>query len=337
MKQKIIIVIILALFFSSIYLLSRQKNSSRPRQIENKQEQVLNQQPPDHPDSIPAMAKKEFTGSDLKIIKTISTNSDYTRYAISYNSEGFTISGIMNVPQGDGPFPVIILNHGYLDPDVYKSGDGLPRELDYFARNGYVVLHSDYRNYGNSDFDPNNEVRPRSGYVEDVINAVVAVKQSSFGFIDKENIGMFGHSMGGGITTNVMVTKPDLAKAYVLYAPINSDYKVNFDRWVAPIWPDVAQEFYDTYGTYEQNPEFWKSISAKNYLDNVSKPVMLHQGTIDVEVPVDWSRDLARMLEEKQKDITYYEYSGEPHVFRSSENLMLTRTKAFFDKNLKQN
>lgn len=338
MVKKLFIVasFVLILLFGGFFLLSQKSTKEISNVTENLEKQERNEKAAPHSDSIPAMSEKEFQGSNLKILKTISKNDYYTKHAITYTSEGFTISGIMNVPNGQGPFPVVILNHGYLDPKVYRSGDGLPRELDYFARNGYVVLHSDYRNYGNSDFDPKNEVRPRSGYVEDVINAVVALKASSLDFIDKEKIVMFGHSMGGGITLNIMVAKPDLVKAYALYAPINSDYKVNFDRWVAPLWPDTAQQFYDTYGSYEQNQEFWKSISANNYFDQVSKPVLLHQGTLDEEVPVEWSRKLEQDLKAKQKDITYYEYSGQGHVFGSAENLMLERTKNFFDKNLEK-
>ncbi|EKE15578.1 MAG: peptidase S9 prolyl oligopeptidase active site protein [uncultured bacterium] len=289
-----------------------------------------------HPDSIPAMAQKEFQGNALKLEEVLNENEFYTRYRITYRSEGFLISGIMNVPKGDGPFPVLILNHGYIDPKVYTNGQGLRREQDFFARNGYVVLHSDYRSHAESDFDPSNEVRPRSGYVEDVINAVSAIKKSNFDFLDKENIGMLGHSMGGGITENIMVTKPEIAKAFVLLAPINSSYKVNFDKWVKTEWPETAKKFYQVYGTYEKNPQFWESISAINYIGNIQAPVMLHQGTTDGEVPVEWSRDFSDALKKADKNITYYEYPGEPHIFGVAQPLVMQRTLKFFDQYLKR-
>lgn len=289
-----------------------------------------------HPDSIPAMAQKEFQGSDLKLENILDENEFYTRYRIAYRSEGLKISGIMNVPKGTGPFPILILNHGYIDPAVYRNGQGLKREQDYFAKNGYVVLHSDYRSHAESDFDPENEVRPRSGYVEDVLNAISAVKKSDFKFLDKENIGMLGHSMGGGITENIMVTKPDIAKAFVLLAPINSSYKINFDKWVKTEWPETAQNFYKVYGTYEENPQFWESISAINYIEKIQAPVMLHQGTSDGEVPVEWSQDFSDALKKANKNITYYEYPGEPHIFGAAQPLVMQRTLEFFDKYLKK-
>jgi len=42
----------------------------------------------------------------------------YDRYYIKYKSSTLTISGIMNIPKGKGPFPVIITAHGYIDPKV---------------------------------------------------------------------------------------------------------------------------------------------------------------------------------------------------------------------------
>ena len=287
-------------------------------------------------DSIPVMAEKEFEGSDLKLDKALKETDEYTSYLATYKSEGLKISAVMNVPKSKGPLPIIILNHGYMDPKVYKSGSGVPRELDYFAKHGYVVFQSDYRGYGTSDLDPSNDVRPRSGYVEDDLNAISALKKSDLDFLDKENIGMLGHSMGGGIALNIMVTKPDSAKAYVLLAPIHSDYKVNFDKWVKTEWPETAQQFYRIYGTYKEKPEIWESFSAKNYFDRINAPVMLHQGSADSQVPAEWSRDLFRDLKDHKKDVAYHEYPGEEHVFSSgAHSVAMKKTLSFFDKELK--
>lgn len=324
----------MAMIFTSV------KKSSNVKEItiekESKSEdKIYEKQKPVHPDSISAMSEKQYNGSDLKLENVLSENESYTRYSITYKSEGLKISGIMNVPKGKGPFPILILNHGFIEPRNYTNGQGLKREQDYFARNGYVVLHSDYRNYGYSDYDPNNDIRPRSGFVEDVINAAEALKKSDLPYLDKENIGMLGHSMGGGIELNVMVIKPDLAKAYVLLAPINADYQKNFDRWVKSDWSEVAQQFYEQYGTPQENPELWKSISAKYYLDKVSSPIMLHQGALDEDVPVEWSRELNNELKDKGKDITYYEYPNEPHTFINAQSIVMQRSLEFFDSRLK--
>ena len=65
----------------------------------------------------------------------------------------------MLVPDGKGPFPVLVLNHGYIDPDTYFPGQGMPREHDYLARQGYVVFHTDYRGHASGDDDPASRLR----------------------------------------------------------------------------------------------------------------------------------------------------------------------------------
>src|SRR3989339_1743249 len=147
--------------------------------------------------------EKSLVGRDLKLGRVLARNAKYTRYYITYYSNDLKISGIMNVPSGKGPFPVLILNHGYINPKIYTNGRGLKREQDYLVRRGYVVIHPDYRNHADSDKDSSQHLSLRLGYTEDVINAVYAVRESGFTFFDKENIGMLGHSMGGGITTNI--------------------------------------------------------------------------------------------------------------------------------------
>jgi uncharacterized protein len=301
--------ILIALSLSILIFLERNNEinlespASQEKEAEEPKEETKARE---HPDAILKMAEKEFSGGELSLVRVLEDNPIYTRHHITYRSEGLKISGIMNIPKGNGPFPVLILNHGYIDPKIYTNGQGLKREQDFFARNGYAVLHSDYRDHAQSDFDPENEIRPRSGYVEDVINAISAVKKSNLDMLDKNSIGMLGHSMGGGVTINVMVTKPDAAKAYVLLAPINSDYKVNFKKWVLPGWSKTAEEFIRLYGTPEENPELWDTLSAKNYLSRVTSPIMLHQGAKDAQVPVEWSRELKSLLEKEDKEIPIF-------------------------------
>jgi len=298
---------------------------------------------PDFP-SLQYVIFKSYDGHSLKRERILAENPYYTRYYITYQSDEFKISGIMNVPKGEGPFPVIILNHGYIPTSVYTNGRGLKREQDYLAKNGYVVLHPDYRNHAGSDDDPENEVNMRIGYLEDVINAVYAVKNSSYDFVDKKNIGMLGHSLGGGIALNVMVTKPRIVQAYVLFAPIHADYRYNYDKWIRKKSPDLAKRIEHKFGapdklrsmfmSPEENPEFWDNISAINFLANITDPLMIHHGTADQTVPIEWSDELEKKLYESDKDFYYYTYENEPHEFIKSWPLVMERTLEFFDNYL---
>jgi len=188
--------------------------------------------PAPHPVSIQALMEKRYDGGGLSLGEVLEENGSYTRYFVTYRGGGLTISGVMNVPEGQGPFPALVLNHGYIDPAVYTNGRGLRREQDYLARHGFVVLHTDYRNHAQSDEDPDADLNLRLGYTEDVVNAVLALKTAGLPFIDPDQIGLLGRSMGGGVTYNVLVAQPGLVDAAVVYAPVSSNAVDNFDRWI---------------------------------------------------------------------------------------------------------
>lgn len=287
-----------------------------------------------HPVSIQALAQSELTGRDLTLGRVLENNAAYTRYFVTYKSGQLTISGIMNIPKGDGPFPVLFLNHGYIDPAVYTNGRGLKREQDYFARRGFAVLHSDYRNHADSDKDPDADIEFRLGYVEDVMNAVQAVKTSGIFSLDTERLGMLGHSMGGGVTLNIMVAKPDLVDAYVLYAPVSGEAEENFQRWTERR-PEQAAEIRSRYGAPDESPEFWKNVSPINFLEQVTQPVLIQHGTGDDSVPHEWSERLHRLLVEKGKNVTFHSYPGGAHEFIAEWPTFMQRNAEFFESNLR--
>lgn len=285
------------------------------------------------PFSIPAYREKEYDGRDFVIGKTLAENTAYTQSAITYKSGNLTISGIMDMPKGTPPsggFPVLFLNHGFIDPAIYTTGRGLKREQDYLARRGYVIVHSDYRNHAGSDKDPDADVELRFGYVEDVINGILALKQAGLQNVNAEKIGMLGHSMGGGVTLSVLVIKPELVQAAVLFAPVSSDQRENFDRWLSRR-PETAEKIQQRFGSPEDNPAFWDGISAMTFLSDIEAPLQLHHGTVDESVPIAWSDRLDQILREKEKRIEYYRYPGEPHEFINAWPTVMDRTVTLFD------
>jgi dipeptidyl aminopeptidase/acylaminoacyl peptidase len=279
-----------------------------------------------HPVSLQALMTKKYNGGNLRLGRVLARNAAYTRYHVTYASGLLTISGIMNVPTTPGPHPALVLNHGYIDPAVYTNGRGLMREQDYLARRGYVVLHTDYRNHAQSSDDPRSELDLRLGYSEDVINAVHALRTSQY--VDPERIGLLGRSMGGGITYNVLVAQPGLVKAAVVFAPVSSDAVDNFDRWVRNERP-IATTILRTYGEPSRNPAFWRNLSAANFFDRVTEPLLIHHGGSDSTCPIAWSRETLAALKAVGKDATMYTYPGEEHAFGPAWPTSMARTVTF--------
>ena len=50
------------------------------------------------------------------------STSAYRQYYATYQGDGLTISGRINIPRGQGPFPAVVLAHGYVPLEEYTNG-----------------------------------------------------------------------------------------------------------------------------------------------------------------------------------------------------------------------
>lgn len=290
---------------------------------------------PPHPVSLPALAAKEYDGRGLRRVEEVASTAAYTQHRVIYRSGRLRISGLMNVPRGRGPFPALVLAHGYIDPEIYVNGQGLRREQDYLASAGYVTLHVDYRNHAQSDRSPRAERDLRLGYTEDVINAVLALREWR-GPVDDERIGLLGRSMGGGVVYNVLTVAPGLVDAAVVFAPVSSKTAENFNRWIRddPGRDGVARQIIDAYGDPNASGEFWRNVSPRTFFDQVTEPVLLHHGTSDDSCPIRWSRQTVAAMRKAGVDVDYRVYDGEEHAFGPQWPLSMQRTVVFLKRRL---
>ncbi len=282
---------------------------------------------------IETLLRRGFKGNDFKIVERLSAADKYQKFLISYKSDDLTISGVMNIPTGSKPeagFPLLILNHGLIPPDIYFSGRGSKREQDFFARNGYITIHPDYRGHASSspDTDPDHDFYV--GYTDDVINLIEALKKTNPTLIDMNRIGMWGHSMGGGMAARVMVLRPEI-KAFVLFAPISADVKDNF--YELPL--QGITRLRQIYGSGNQADEIYRQISPLTFFDRVTVPVQIHHGTDDKDVPVSFSEKMYQALKNKNKKVEFYRYPGESHEFADAWDLAAERALQFFDQYVK--
>lgn len=289
---------------------------------------------PPHPVSLPALMGGGFDGHDLRLGQVLAANDAYTKYAVNYRGSGLSVSGVLYVPTGAGPFPGVVLNHGYIDPAVYVSGQGLQIEQDYLARSGFVVLHTDYRNHAGSDRDPGNDLRLRLGYTEDTINAVLALRRSGLPGLDPARIGMLGRSMGGGVTLNALVVQPDVVDAAVIYASVSSNTVDNHLKWTRGARPELAAQIETAYGSPEANPQFWSEVSPRTYADRIEVPVLVHHGTADTTCPIEWADATVAALQQAGTDVTYLRYPGEGHAFSAAWADSMATTVTFFRQHL---
>ena len=273
---------------------------------------------------ITRLRKQTYKSGTVRITGDIAENEDYAAFYISYPSGRLTITGYMYVPQGPGPFPVVILNHCYYDPELYFTGTGTQREADYLARQGYLTLAPDYRNYGESSA---GESLLRVGYMQDVLNLVNSVE--TIDKADPSRIGMWGHSMGGGIAIKSCVVSNQI-KAVALFGSVGADEKDNY-YWNGTTRSQVHQIF----GLPEQNPGPYYRLSPINYLDG-APPMSIHHGGADDVVPIEFSEKLYKNMQEEGRPVEYFTYPGQLHTFQGEGwELAMERVLVFFDEHLK--
>ncbi len=286
--------------------------------------------------SLPALMREKYDGRGLRVGRVLNRTDRYVRHFVTYRSGRLRISGILNLPHGNGPHPVVVLLHGHIEPSIYVNGQGMLREQDYLARRGFAVMHIDYRNHAESSDDPTSERRLRLGYTEDAINAVLAVKRSKLAALDKEKVAIFGRSMGGGVVLNTLVVAPGLVKAAVAYAPVSARTGDNFNRFIRGDGGDstLTAQILHRYGAPEDNPAYWRTVSPITYFGRISDPLMIQHGTADESCPIGWTRRTVSALRRDGKDLRTFIYPGEGHNFAAAWPRSMRRTVAFLRRQM---
>lgn len=279
--------------------------------------------------SIDALTERSYGGGTVQIVETMAVLPNFTRYLIAYPSDGLTIYGFMNVPNTAGPFPVIIAIHGYVDPAIYGTLDYTTRYADALADAGYLVLHPNLRNYRPSDDDPGENLF-RIGYAIDVLNLIEIVQTEggapgSLAQADPDRMGLWGHSMGGGISIRVLTISPHIDAA-VLYGSMSANEVENHQKIVE--WSGGSSG----YTELSTPPDIMATIAPQNYLDRITAIVSIHHGENDTQVPLEWSFNLCRELQTLEKLVECYIYDEQPHTFRGSgDQLFIERILAFYE------
>lgn len=277
------------------------------------------------------LRSRTYGGGQIEFLEVMEQGLYFTRYLIRYPSDGLNIYGFANIPNNDQVHPVIIALHGYIDPSVYYTLDYTTMYADALANAGYIVLHPNLRGYQPSD---DGENLFRVGMAIDVLNLIALVQSQSGGTDPLENansaaIGLWGHSMGGGITTRVLTVTDDV-KAAVLYAAMTGDEQKNYNA--------IREWSGQTRGLDELNVpvEALSDISSMYFFGNISAAVSIHHGVADALVPMEWSQTTCGQLESLGKNVECLYYESMPHTFYGDGNQQfMDNTIEFFNRHLK--
>jgi dipeptidyl aminopeptidase/acylaminoacyl peptidase len=249
--------------------------------------------------------------------------------------DGKPLRGMLIKPENFDPnkkYPMIV--------NFYeKSSDGLYRHrapsygrstinYPFYASRGYLIFNPD--------------VHYRDGYPgESAFNCVIPgiTMLIDQGFVDKDNIGVQGHSWGG-YQIAYLVTKTDIFKAAESGAPVpNMISAYGGIRW----WTGLSRQFQYEHtqsrigGTPWQYPQRYVENSPIFNIDKINTPLLIMHNDADGHVPWYQGIELFVSLRRLGKPSWFLNYNGEPHWPLKWQNRIdfNIRMQQFFDHYLK--
>lgn len=244
----------------------------------------------------------------------------------SFKVDGKKVTGSIQIPEGEGPFPLIVMFRGYIDQKTYKTGDGTRRASEYFSKNGFITLAPDFLGYGGGDKEAENIFESRFQTYTTALTLLASVDN-----IDKwdgQNLFIWGHSNGGQIALTVLEITGDSIPT-VLWAPVSKPFPYSI-LYYTDESDDGGKLIRNELAKFEEVYDVEK-FSLVNYFDRIKAPIQLHQGTGDDAIPTEWSDNLAKKLTGSE----YFKYPGSDHDLSASWNLAVTRSLTFFKQNIK--
>ncbi|MEQ8925576.1 MAG: prolyl oligopeptidase family serine peptidase [Fulvivirga sp.] len=251
---------------------------------------------------------------------------------VSWTSlDGRPLDGILYKPANFDPnkkYPMIVNFYRLSSDDLHDHWGVKPHRSTvnaaFYANRGYLVFNPD--------------VKYKTGYPgESAFNCVVSgtTHMIDQGFVDKDKIGLQGHSWGG-YQIAYLITQTDLfacAEAGAVVSNMISAY--GGIRW----WTGLSRMFQYEHGQSRIGATLWEkpSLYIENspifYADKVNTPLLLMHNDSDGHVPWYQGIEYYVALRRLNKPVWMLNYKGEPHWPTKWENKrdFNIRMNQFFD------
>lgn len=205
---------------------------------------------------------RDETNEGTKDVVTVVDNVETVK---TETIKGKVVSGILFKPKAasaDNPLPAVVLTHGYLNNREMQLQNAI--EL---ARRGFVVLTVDREGHGNYENSGSTSALIATNGLYDSAKYVY-----NLDYVDKDKIGISGHSMGGMTTSAVLAQDVQLGLVSAgLIQSYDDFYGAGEDVSVGFLKSQDDEFFYTTNengGTLSR--EWLTTTEAKKYIGNAS-------------------------------------------------------------------
>ncbi len=250
------------------------------------------------------------------------------------SSDGLPLKGILIKPDNFDPdkkYPLMVyiyetlhyMLHYYRNPSP-----GTSINFPYYVSNGYILWMPD--------------IEYHTGYPgRDALKCVLPGIQMLIreGYIDKDSIGIQGHSWGG-YQISYMITQTHIFAAAEGGAPVsNMISSYNGIRWGSGMVRQFQYEHTQSRigGSLWEYPFRYIENSPIFYVDNIQTPIMFMHNDEDGAVPWYQGIEFIMALRRLGKEAYMFNYNSEPHGLRKRINQKdwTVRMQQFFDHHLK--
>jgi acetyl esterase/lipase len=277
------------------------------------------------------------------------TSVEPTHKDLAYASDSETQKLDLYLPEGDGPFPLVIMVHGggFMFGDK-ADGMGLTG-VDQLLANGYAVSSINYRLSGEATYP---------AQIHDAKAAVRFLRANAEQYkLDPDKFGAWGASAGGNLAALLGTTcgVAELEGAELGNADQSSCVQAVVD-WFGPIdFLKMDEQFAGTSCAQDHNaadspesklvgaeiqsvPDLVATTNPMNYISDDDAPFLIQHGSADCNIPPIQGKNLADALAPVigAENATYTLIDGAGHggeQFETEANVKLVLE--FLDKHLK--
>lgn len=264
--------------------------------------------------------------------------------AVTIVSGDYHLPGSLTMPEGNGPFPVVILVHGSGPSDRNEQiGPNLPflDIAEQLAQSGIATLRYDKRTYAyREEMAELTDLTVDDEVIDDVAAAVAFV--NSLQTIDHDRIYIAGHSLGGYLIPRIAQRTPE-AQGYMMLAAAArpmEDLLLEQTNYILELDKETAQETKDalleqteaTVNNIKQltadsdlSAEQLMNVPASYWLDlqnynpltqvlSIEQPLLIMQGGRDYQV-TSTDYDLWKEALKNNSNATFCYYDNLNHLF----------------------
>ena len=208
--------------------------------------------------------KKEENKQTSQVSTEITSNEKYSEEDVIYQSGNVDVYATVTMPLNKENMPYVVICHGH--GGSRSENGGLDAIAQGLAEKGIASIRMDYPGCGDSKEQfRNNNLTNMIQYTEDAMKYM-----NDHYTVNKDSVGIFGYSMGGRISLEMLASQKDNFKAVCLLAPAadTEDLKKLFggtENW--ELLKKTAQESKDGYADFTTIYGQKQELSTKWFAD----------------------------------------------------------------------